>query len=267
MNKIVLVSYLFTKFDDEKSLINFKTNYLKNEADYPHELLICFKLLSNDRIQELKQKIIDLKYKIFIDPEIKNDFDFGSYKRIAIKYPGREILFLNSHSYPICNKWLKKLMKYYDKNTLIGTSASNESIISSIRLKKKYKFISYFLKILNYKRKFKSFPNPHIRTSSFLINSNKFLDFMNDKLIKSKEDTWAIESGINGLTNYFRKRNLNIFVVNSDGTKFSENNWKLSETFNYLNQSKSIISDKHSRKYLSSSNDEKCIFELKTWGN
>jgi len=90
---------------------------------------------------------------------------------------------------------------------------------------------------------------------------------MNDKLIKSKEDTWAIESGINGLTNYFRKRNLNIFVVNSDGTKFSENNWKLSETFNYLNQSKSIISDKHSRKYLSSSNDEKCIFELKTWGN
>ena len=44
---------------------------------------------------------------------------------------------MNSHSYPICQEWLKKLMKFYDQNTLIGTSASNESLLDSIILKKK----------------------------------------------------------------------------------------------------------------------------------
>ena len=42
---------------------------------------------------------------------------------------------LNSHSYPICENWLLKLMKYSNEKTLIATSASNESILDSIKLK------------------------------------------------------------------------------------------------------------------------------------
>ena len=57
----------------------------------------------------------------------------------------KEIFFYNSHSYPICEKWLQ-LMKYKDDNTLIGTSASNESLINSISLKKPYKIFSYLFK-------------------------------------------------------------------------------------------------------------------------
>ena len=55
---------------------------------------------------------------------------------------------------------------------------------------------------------FKSFPNPHIRTSSFLINAKIFLDFLDKKKIISKEHTWEIESGRDNLTSYFENNNL-----------------------------------------------------------
>ena len=89
---------------------------------------------------------------------------------------------------------------------------------------------------------------------------------MKDKNIKNKEDAWKIESGKLGLTNYFKSKGFNIYVVNSDGRKFLENDWKLSETFNYKNQDKYIISDNQIRKYLNQINTEKQISQYKTWG-
>ena len=55
-------------------------------------------------------------------------------------------------------------------------------------------------------------------------------------------------------------------MVNSDGNHFLENDWMLSETYNYLNQSKSIISDKHTRKYLDLNKDNKKLSQFNTWG-
>lgn len=266
MINIPIVCYLFTDFDDLKSLENFKHNYVNYNAGLDHELVICFKLIKQNTINIILNKLEGLKYKSFIDPFLKNDFDFGSYKRVSEKYSLRDILFLNGHSYPVSDNWLKKLMKYKKENTLIGTSASYESIVNSIKLKKKYKFMSYFLKLYRYKKNFLEFPNPHIRTSSFLIRGKLFLDFIKNKKINNKEDAWKIESGKDSLTNYFKKKNYDIFVINSDGRKYLENEWKLSETYNYLNQNKSIISDKHTRKYLKLSEDEKKLNQIKNWG-
>lgn len=261
-----IVCYLYTRFDDFNSLENFKNNYLKYNAGLNHDLIICLKLIKNDDIIKIKNKLLGLKYKIFIDPFPKNDFDFGSYKRVSEKYYSRDIFFLNSHSYPISINWLRKLMKYKTENTLIGTSASYESIINSIKLKKKYKLISYLFKLYRYKQNFFNFPNPHIRTSSFLIRGKLFFDFIKNKRINSKEDAWKIESGKQNLTNYFKKKNYDIFVINSDGKKFLENNWKKSETYCYENQTKTIISDKHTRKYLLFDSQKKSEIQFKVWG-
>ena len=263
---IPIVCYLYTIFDDFSSLKNFKDNYLKYNSGLNHDLIICLKLIKSDDINKIKNNLLVLKYQIFIDPFPKNDYDFGTYKRVAEKYYSRDIFFLNSHSYPVSNDWLKKLMKYKTKNTLIGTSASYESVINSIKLKKKYKLISYFFKIYKYKKNFFSFPNPHIRTSSFLISGKLFLDFIKNKKINTKEDAWKIESGKQSLSNFFKKKNYDIFVINADGERFLEHNWKKSETYCYKNQTKTIISDKHTRKYLLSNKIERGDIQFKVWG-
>ena len=261
-----IVCYLFTSFDEIYSFENFLKNYKKYNPGLNHKLVICFKLLDRSEIDILENMIINIHYNLFIDPVKINDYDFGTYKRVAEKFPNNQILFLNSHSYPVCDNWLLKLMNFSDENTLIGTSASNESILDSIKLKKKYKILSYLIKKFLYMNKFKKFPNPHIRTSSFLLNGKKFLDYISNKKIFSKENTWEIESGKMSLFNYFKKKNYNIYIVNSDGDKFIENNWKLSETYNYFKQSKSIISDKHTRKYDSLNEKDKILSRKKVWG-
>ena len=266
MNKKILVCYLFTSFDNKQSFINFLKHYKINTAGANHSLLICFKLLNKQKILFFRNLLKGIKYIEFIDPILFNDFDFGSYKRVSERYRSHTIFFLNSHSYPLKKNWLKKLLYYYKEKTLIGTSASNESLLTSLKFKKIHKIISFLIKFIRIKKKFKSFPNPHIRTSSFLIKGADFISFIKNKKITSKEDAWFIESGLDGLTNYFKKKNYNIFVINSDGLKFTENNWKLSETYNYLKQSKSLISDKHTRKYLKLSNQKRIFSSYNSWG-
>jgi hypothetical protein len=262
----ILVCYLFTKFDDESSLIKFIDNYKKMLSGLDHDLLICFKLLDKNRIDNLKIYLKNIKYIEYIDNSEVNDYDLGSYKRVAKDFSNRIIFFLNSHSYPVSNYWLKKIFDHYQLNSIIATTASYESILSSTRLNKFYKVISFLFKIKRYKKKFYSFPNPHIRTTGFLIKSNDFLMFMKNNIVITKEDAWSLESGKNSLTNFFKNKNYNIFVVNSDGEKFSETEWPFSETYNYLDQSKSIISDKHTRKYVLLDKVEKKICQFKTWG-
>jgi hypothetical protein len=266
MKKKPIVCYLFTKFDDDNSLFTFIENYLNYKSGFDHDLIISFKLINMSRLKNLSKRLNNINYQEFLDPVTKNDFDFGTYKRVSENFMDRDILFMSSHSYPICHNWLNKLMKYKEENTLIGTSASNESLYSSIKLKKVYKIFSYLIKKYKFKKNFLNFPNPHIRTSSFLIKGEFFFDFMKNKKIDNKIDAWQIESGFNGLTNYFRKNNFNIYVVNSDGEKFIENQWKFSETYNFLKQNKSIISDKHTRKYLLLNSKDKKISQTISWG-
>jgi hypothetical protein len=266
MNSKILVCYLFTKFDDELSLKKFLDNYTKITSGLDHDLLICFKLLNKNKIDNLKIFLKNIKYVEYIDSSDVNDYDFGSYKRIANDFSDRNIFFLNSHSYPISNFWLKKVFDHFKPNSIVATTASYESILSSTRLKKFYKIISFLLKIKNYKKKFHEFPNPHIRTTGFLINSKDFSLFMRNNTLVTKEDAWSLESGKYSLTNFFKKKKYDILIVNSDGKKFFEKDWPFSETFNYLNQSKSIISDKHTRKYSLLDHTQKKLHQLKTWG-
>ncbi len=265
MSKII-VCYLFTGFDDHKNIINFINHYSKYNAGTEHSLLICFKMIKENDILAIKNHLKNINYIEFVDPVTTNDYDFGSYKRVSKLYQDKQILFLNSHSYPICDNWLLKLADNYNDNILIGTSASNESLVDSFKLKKRYKFFSYFIKKILLKAKFSSFPNPHLRTSSFLIKGQLLYEYLKNIKIQNKKDTWEIESGKKSLTNYFKKKNFNIYVINSDGKKFIEKDWMYSETYCYSKQLKSIISDKHTRKYLALSEKDQILTQIKVWG-
>jgi hypothetical protein len=49
MNTKNLVVYLFTKYDDDTSLLNFIKNYTQHPAGKIHKLLICFKLIDKKK--------------------------------------------------------------------------------------------------------------------------------------------------------------------------------------------------------------------------
>ena len=67
-------------------------------------------------------------------------------------------------------------------------------------------YLIYVYKIIKYFFLFPTFPNPHFRTTNFLISSSDFLkyDFKTD--VDSKEKAWCIESGKESY-NFFQKKN------------------------------------------------------------
>ena len=265
-NENILVCYLITKFDDENTLLTFLENYKNFKSGYPHELLICFKLFNKDRLEIFRKLLININHTEFIDENINNDFDLGSYSRVALKYPSRHIFFLNSYSYPICDNWLNIIIKNYVKNSILATSASYESFLSSIKLKKLYKIFHYLIKLIQYKKLFYPFPNPHIRTTGFLLYAKDFIDFYNNKKCQNKHDAWKLESGRDSLTNFFLKKKFPVKLINSDGNSFKIDNWINSNTYCYLEKSKLIISDKHTRKYEVLNNSEKKLYQKNVWG-
>lgn len=269
--KRILVVYLYTKFDDLKKLKNFINKYKKNKAGLKHDLLICFKLIEKKNSKKLIQfinKNLFIKKKFFFDTHRYNDFDFGSYYRVSKKYKNHAILFLNSNSFPQKKNWLKILMKHFSKNTLIGSTSSFSSHANnSFYRKKNQTFFSYLKNIFYSNFLFERFPNPHLRTCNFLIHSNIFNEFMKQsRPIKSKYDAHILESGRKGLTNFFKKTNRKIFVINSDTKKFELENSYQSETFAINNQKKLIICDKHTEIYNKLNDTEKKSMSKRVWG-
>ena len=266
MHNHKIVCYLYTIFDKRKTLIDFIKNYKKYKSGLNHKLVICFKLFTFNEVVALRKYLKNINYIEFVDPEKKNDWDFGSYGRVAKKFKNRTIFFLNSHSYPIKENWLAKFMKHFENKTIIASSGSYESITNQVKFKKPFNFLSFFKKKVKGKTSFLDFPNPHLNTSSFLIQAKDLNYYLKGKKFRNKYDTWKIESGFNSLTNFFKKKKYRLLVVNSDGNKFSQSEWMNSETFHYKKQSKVLISDKHSRKYIKLNKFDKLKSQKAVWG-
>ncbi len=268
INNKIIVCYLFTKFDDLIDISNFINSYKKLSSGQNHLLIICLKLIDDNKQKTILNMLNenDIDFEFYKDNNLKNDFDFGSYYRIAKKFDDHLIFYLNASSRPETSNWLKLLVNEYEDNSLIGTTASYESHFSTIKLKKIYKILSYTYKKLINLIFFKPFPNPHIRTTGFLIYSKNYLEYYRNKNCKTKFDAWKLESGKNSLSNFFLKKKFTIKLINADGKSYDINNWAKSNTYCYLERSRIIISDKHTRKYDGLNSKEKLISRVSVWG-
>jgi hypothetical protein len=265
------VVYLANYNEGISSFKKFLKYYYIYKPGIKHELIICFKnFLIKNNVKSWK-KIVNqnIKYKTFVDEYKIDDYDWGSYRRIAKKNKKKIILFLNSHSYPIKNNWLQLITKHYTKKSLIGCTASYASLSSSFFSSFKYYKIN-FLKSLIYGFcnlfRFPIFPNPHIRSNAFLIKGSDFLSLKLPDLFSHKLQTNISESGWAGMTRQLKKIKFKIILANSKGQSYLEPNWIESEVFSYKNQKNLIVSDNRTRIYKSLSLKDKRIEQKFHWG-
>lgn len=250
-------------------LKKFLKNYKRFKSGYKHELLICFKKFTNLKNINKWSKIIHFKYTKFIDKESKNDFDIGSYFRVAKKYYDRKILFLGTYTVPLVDNWLFFFIKNYEKKTLIGASGSYESIPSNFfqfyfQQHTKFQQLRWGLKHM---LKIKLFPNPHIKTTCFFISAKDLLSLKIDKKkLTKKIECNYFESGRNGMSQQLASRGFNLLVINSDNKKFLVNEWPKSETYCCGNQKKLIFGDHRTNKYILGNEETKKKLRKIVWG-
>jgi len=66
VQKKIKVCYLFTRFDNVQTLLNFIKNYKKYNSNQEHDLIICFKLLDVFFINNLKIYLNGINYIEFM---------------------------------------------------------------------------------------------------------------------------------------------------------------------------------------------------------
>ena len=114
--------------------------------------------------------------------------------------------------------------------------------------------------------KFPEFPNPHIRTTAFLIKRNLLRRF-NFLVPESKEACAIFESGYEGLTRKIIDLNLGVCVVGADGVAYSIQDWQKSNTFRSKEEENILISDNHVRGWRETSISKRSLIHELTWGN
>ena len=265
-----IVVYLACKPLGIEYLKDFVKNYKYFDSGYNHDLIVCFKQFENYKELDPWKKEISLKFIEFYDDNSQMDYDIGSYLRIAKSYPKRKILFLGTYTVPNKKNWLKIFLNHYSEKTIIGSSGSWASLASQF-LNLEYSQYTIFQQIrwgLFHLLKVKLFPNPHIRTTGFFINSDDLLEVKvnKEKLVK-KIETNYFESGRNSLSNQLLKKGFRLIIVNSDNKSFDINEWNKSKTFCLDDQEKLIFLDNKTNQFLRASNKIKEKMTKSHWGN
>jgi hypothetical protein len=269
MNKFdkYLVVYIFSNFDDIDRFKNFINSYKDYPSGYPHKLIICFKLLDKTKLELCRSIASSISYEEFIDPVQENDFEFKSMERTIQKYNNYIVLFLVSHCFLKKKNWLKIISETFQYKSFMGFSGSYESGFSSLRFKKFWKIYSYLKQYFNLKKIFPKFPNPHIRSTSFVLKQRDFLEYIKNKKYFNKMDSVTTECGRYSLTNFFLKKNYNVFIINSSGEKFDLKSMEKSMTFCTSQVADVLISDRHHIKYQLLSDEQRLITRKKVWAN
>ena len=266
--KKLIVLYLSSAYTNIENLNNFIKYYKKFRPGIKHDLIICFKNLSLKELKRRKKILRKIKYKEFVDPSLKNDHEWGSIGRVSEKYNPSVIFYMNDYSYPVKKNWLRIIASKFKKKRIIGCSGSMSSWANNSYFRNyKDDYFTYFYKYFYFNLFIPRFPNPHLRANGLLFHSSDYISFIKNRKIATKKNSLILESGYKSFTNFFKKINYEILVVNSDGKLFDEKKWKNSNTFAFKKQEKLLISDKDTRDYLNLNSKLKKKKQIMHWGN
>jgi len=260
----------------------FIDSYLLFDAGCPHQLVIVFNGMAVKHAAGPEVYLDYLQSKgLHADKCLyyPSGQDIEIYRQVAAQSGSAYLLFLNTYSRILGSQWLKCYVDNFDEQTgVIAASGSWQSYYSSVYQKHPahwetgrdflYNFRKYklFLKAFFYWRfLFKPFPNPHIRTSAFMVKTQVFNE-MKTGLINTKFAAYQFENGRKSLTNFFLSKKLNVLVVDKNGKTYGPSNWKNSKTFWIDNQENLLVADNQTALYEAANSKEKKEMTRLAWG-
>lgn len=220
------VAYLdWHKFGFEP-IQRFIRSYEAHDAGGEHELVV----IGNGR--RFPVGIPD--YARFLPIE-RGVSDIEAYRILCESIPFDRYLFLNSHTEILCDDWLKLMTHWlWPSVGVVAATASMESMYTNKP--------AWWRRIF-----FPPFPNPHIRTTGFLIRREVMQAVWHKKSILCKRHAFLFESGRNSLTRRIRSLGMRVIVASRTGaTQFTET-WRDTNTYRWGNQSGLIFADNQTR--------------------
>lgn len=192
--------------------------------------------------------------------------DLAAYGLAARALSHPRLCFLNSYSVVLADGWLAILVRALDDpgTGLVGATASWESQSQWIRGRARH-WPYQLARLRSARRDFPRFPNPHIRTTAFMIERANLLA-MNLDAARDKRDTYLLESGRRSITRQVLERALRAVVVGRDGRVYGVKDWAASRTYRSGEQDNLLVADRRTADWQRASPRLRRRLSRDAWG-
>ena len=241
----------------------FLASYALHPAEVPHELVVLFNgHQTQDELAPFYEKFRALPYTSC--PIDTPQQDIASYLFAAHALSHDYLCFLNSYSELQAHGWLQKLYSPHATTDvgLTGATASWESHQIVVPLRQLRTWLCYRL----HNRRWPAFPNPHIRTTGFMLKRENMLR-LTVPPVRTKMDAYGFESGFHSMTQQIQSWNLKALLVDKDGRGFEPLDWARTLTFRSGDQRLLLLSDNRTQEYAQADAVTQREWSRRAWGD
>lgn len=263
-------------------LIRFLASYREHGCGVEHELIVVFNGARNPSELEPFQALLKgVEHRSVQTPAPVPDIP--AYLEATRRFRCKYYCFVNSYSLINDPEWLAKLHTHASSDNvgLVGASGSWESLYSSVadyafrwlpRVLRPRPIAGWIrmealrpIRARRMKPHFQPFPNPHVRSNTFMIRRDVLLRLKVGPL-PTKLDAHRFESGLEGLSRQVSQCGLAMLVVGRDGVGYPPESWPQSRTFRIAKQENLLVSDNRTREYLEADHVVQALLREITWG-
>jgi hypothetical protein len=255
---------------------SFLESYERCRGGVSHDLLIIFKGFSGRAEAEPYRELL----KPFGHKEVfvsDVGFDLRAYSVASRHFKYSYFCFLNSFSIFLDENWLAKIsaLAVQPGIGLVGATGSYESMYTSLLTGQVHHkseggiFPAYMGEALHLRLNkffFSPFPNPHIRTTAFMLQREVMLKVW-PRYILTKASAYFFENGKRSLTRRIQRLGLKVLVTGKDGRAYETNDWAGSNTFRQSAQENLLVADNQTRQYTNADFDKRKQLSRLSWGD
>jgi len=248
----------------------FVASYRAHEAGVDHELVVLANGVGVEgfdaslseagllaELEGVEHRLIVLERPVL---------DLVAYAQAARLLEHEQLCFLNSYSVILADGWLGRLADALREPDvgLVGASASWESQAEWVRGRVRH-WPQQLAGLPSARRDYPRFPNPHIRTSAFMLDRLALVEMGLDRAA-DKRATYLLESGRQSITRRIQERGLRATVVGRDGQIYDVEAWPDSHTFRSGEQENLLVADNQTEDYRTASPHRRRRFSRDSWG-
>jgi hypothetical protein len=224
-----------------------------------------------------RQLLIDTPHRELRLPE--SVLDIKAYRWGAERAESRYLCFVNSYSTPLASGWLRALHEHVTQPRVgaVGATGSWESLYTNYlrsmdaigppsSLTQWARTLVWQLKLRRRRAHFYPTPNPHLRTTGFMIERTRWLSLQTSPL-GSKWHTHLFESGMKGMTPRLKSAGLDVLVVGRNGVAYPNEKWPESGIFRSGDQDNLLVADNRTRQYDEADAEARRRLRLMAWGD
>jgi hypothetical protein len=294
------VVYLYRFGEDEILVRNFLDSYRDHPAGVEHDLHVIFKGFPDQHALASARALFG---NLRVNPIVLDDvgFDIGSYIAAAKAVTNSRLMFFKTSNRISATNWMRNFDRALSIPDVgvVGATGSWEAYASDIEgailtaLRRLARRPGYFRDHVTEETSYQNsewqrparplklyllfpfyyvyylyqsgrYPNPHIRTSAFIIERERFLS-LRVRSFASKNDTYQFESERGSMTRQLMAQGLRPLVMDRMGNVYDIAEWKASLTFRSGEQINLIVADNRTREYDSARGEFRQILENQAW--